>query len=55
MAATRNTNYYELLIVHPSYNLSAPPVYASGYADGLDAINEDGTIPVPNDPRLDIE
>ncbi|WP_423750843.1 enolase C-terminal domain-like protein [Salinirarus marinus] len=56
VAAIRNTNYYEMAVVHPdcrgSRNL---PVYAGDYNDDLDAVDSDGTVPVPDGPGLGVE
>lgn len=55
MAAIRNTNYYELGLVHPK----APASHADGlyvdYSDDLDAIDEHGHLPVPTGPGLGVE
>ena len=56
MAATRNTNYYEMGLVHPGWATgSGPSVYASDYADGLHAVDDDGTVPLPDGPGLGVE
>lgn len=57
MAATRNSNLYELGLVHPESKLSHTefPVYQNGYTDRLDAVSEDGTVPVPSSPGLGVE
>jgi L-alanine-DL-glutamate epimerase-like enolase superfamily enzyme len=55
MAATRNTNYYELALVHPEVPNPVPPVYAGGYSDYLETVDEDGTVPVPDGPGLGVE
>jgi L-alanine-DL-glutamate epimerase-like enolase superfamily enzyme len=55
MAATRNTNYYEMALVHPEVENPVPPVYEGGYADKLDSIDNEGTVPVPDDPGLGVE
>ncbi len=48
VAAIRNTNFYELTLVHPKLgNPLIPPVYASDYSDQFDAVSADGTFPVP--------
>ena len=56
MAATRNTNYYELGLVHPESPLphTEAPIYAGGYTDSMDSIHSDGTYPVPVDPGLGV-
>lgn len=55
MAATRNTNYYELGLVAPDCLVphSEPPVYEE-YTDALSAA-EDGRYPVPDGPGLGVE
>jgi L-alanine-DL-glutamate epimerase-like enolase superfamily enzyme len=52
MAAIRNTNYYELGLVHPNLSQTKPPVYASDYSDELDAVDSHGHVPVPTGPCL---
>jgi L-alanine-DL-glutamate epimerase-like enolase superfamily enzyme len=48
MSALRNTNYYEMALVHPCTDeFGRPPVYTCGYQDGLKAIDERGCVPVP--------
>lgn len=56
MAATRNSNYYELGLIHPDSTTphTEPPVYDDGYSDRVDAIAEDGTFPVPSGPGLGV-
>jgi L-alanine-DL-glutamate epimerase-like enolase superfamily enzyme len=54
MAAMRNTNYYEMGLVHPKVRNARPPIYASDYADGLDAIDKNGHVPVPTGPGLGV-
>ena len=56
IAATRNANYYELALVHPSCANTPPPVYRGAYTDELEeAIDEHGTVPVPMDPGLGVD
>ena len=55
MAATRNSNYYELALVHPEARNPIPPVYNGRYNDQIDAIDDDGTVPVPDDPGLGVD
>jgi L-alanine-DL-glutamate epimerase-like enolase superfamily enzyme len=52
MAAIRNTNYYELGLVHPLVDANRAPVYASDYSDALDAVDAKGHVPVPSGPGL---
>jgi len=55
MAATRNTNYYELGIVHPrAAGTRDLPVYQDSYQDALTSIDSDGTVPVPTEPGLGV-
>jgi L-alanine-DL-glutamate epimerase-like enolase superfamily enzyme len=54
MAAIRNTNYYELGLVHPSVETTRPPVYAGDYSDDLDAVDRRGHVPVPQSPGLGV-
>jgi L-alanine-DL-glutamate epimerase-like enolase superfamily enzyme len=55
MAATRNTNYYELGLVHPEIPSEQAPYYAGEYSDAFDAIDDEGTLPVPDGPGLGVE
>ena len=54
MAAMRNSNYYEMALVHPTGAYMTPPVYKN-YRDGLNAIDENGCVDVPQGPGLGIE
>jgi L-alanine-DL-glutamate epimerase-like enolase superfamily enzyme len=56
MAAVRNTNYYEMGLIHPSAPASHDPhLYLGDYRDTLDAIDQDGCVPVPQGPGLGVE
>jgi len=55
IAATRNTNYYEMALVHPDCANTVPPIYAGEYDDRLDSVDENGTVPVPHDPGLGVD
>ncbi len=57
MAAIRNTNYYELGLVHPKIGRKqdARPLYRDGYSDDLDAVDARGHVPVPQGPGLGVE
>jgi L-alanine-DL-glutamate epimerase-like enolase superfamily enzyme len=56
MAAVRNTNYYEMGLVHPSAPASHDiNLYKDGYRDTLDAIDGEGCVPVPQGPGLGVE
>ena len=56
MAAIRNTNYYEMGLLHPKAPGSSEfPLYRGDYSDTLDAIDERGHVPVPQGPGLGVE
>jgi L-alanine-DL-glutamate epimerase-like enolase superfamily enzyme len=55
LAAIRNTNYYEMSLVGPKTPNTTPPIYADGYTDQLDRIDDDGTIGFPDGPGLGVE
>jgi L-alanine-DL-glutamate epimerase-like enolase superfamily enzyme len=54
MAALRNANYYEMALVHPKVVYPKNQIYAEGYRDGLDAIDEQGNVDVPTGPGLGV-
>ena len=55
MAAIRNTNYYELGLVHPKAPASGDfPLYKD-YSDALDAVDDKGCVPVPQGVGLGVE
>lgn len=54
MSAIRNTNYYEIALVGPGMPNALPAIYADGYSDLLDAIDEHGNVPVPTGPGLGV-
>jgi len=55
IGATRNTNYYEIALVHPDCQNTQPPVYQGEYSDQLDTIDDDGTVPIPDGPGLGVD
>jgi L-alanine-DL-glutamate epimerase-like enolase superfamily enzyme len=55
MAATRNSNYYEMVWVHPEIPNSGAPIYRDGYEDGLYAVDQAGCVSVPHGPGLGVE
>ncbi|AXG06113.1 mandelate racemase [Haloplanus rubicundus] len=55
IAATRNTNYYELALVHPEAANTQPPVYEGDYSDMIDTVDADGCVSVPEGPGLGVE
>ncbi len=54
MSAIRNTNFYELGLVHPSIKSTRTTIYADGYSDNLDAVDRRGHVPVPTGPGLGV-
>ena len=51
MAALRNSNFYEVNLVHPKCpNAWSLPIYQGGYSDQLDCIDADGCVGVPDGP-----
>jgi len=54
MASIRNTNYYEMALVHPKGPATYYPFYLD-YHDGLDAIDENGCVYPPEGPGLGVE
>jgi len=55
MAAVRNTNYYEMGLVHPKAAASHDiRLYNDGYRDTLDAIDSAGCVPIPQGPGLGV-
>jgi L-alanine-DL-glutamate epimerase-like enolase superfamily enzyme len=56
MASIRNTNYYEMGLVHPDWDsVPQPQPWAGDYEDGLRAVDENGTVPVPDGPGLGVD
>ena len=56
MAAIRNSNYYEMGLLHPQLSNPANiPVYKNDYSDEIDSIDSDGYINVSEDPGLGVE
>jgi L-alanine-DL-glutamate epimerase-like enolase superfamily enzyme len=46
MSAVRNTNYYELGLVHPKIRTNKPPIWVN-YSDNLDSVDENGCVYAP--------
>ncbi len=56
MAAIRNTNYYEMGLVHPKAPSSSNvPIYLGNYSDTLTSIDADGYVPVPQGHGMGVE
>ncbi|MBZ9937246.1 mandelate racemase [Mesorhizobium sp. BR1-1-16] len=56
MASIRNTNYYELGLVHPKVPGPSTQcrIFADGYSDDLDAVDANGCVAVPEGPGLGV-
>lgn len=54
MSAIRNTNFFELGLVHPKVQTIWAPVY-SNYNDNLDGIDKDGCVWAPDGPGIGVE
>jgi len=54
MTSVRNTNYYEMGLVHPKCEGTFTRVYLN-YRDALDAIDESGCVYAPEGPGLGVE
>jgi L-alanine-DL-glutamate epimerase-like enolase superfamily enzyme len=55
MSAIRNTNYYEMGLLHPNAPGSSEiPLFEDGYMDSLTAIDANGHVPVPSGPGLGV-
>ncbi len=56
MAAIRNTNYYEMGLIHPKAPASHPEhLYLDDYEDNLEAIDDKGHVPVPQKPGMGVD
>ena len=55
MAATRNSNYYEMGLLHPKVPTFAGHFYAGDYSDQIDSIDKNGCVQVPENPGLGVE
>ncbi len=55
MAALRNTNYYELGLVHPNVSNTKAPIYPERrWLDELDSVDANGCVDVPEGPGLGV-
>ena len=55
MSAIRNTNYYEMGLLHPEVGPFHHRAFASGYRDEIDAVDENGCVQVPDGPGMGVE
>ena len=54
MTSIRNTNYFEMGLVHPNVPTTKSPVYRN-YSDDLNSIDKNGCVEAPNGPGLGVE
>lgn len=55
LSAIVNTHYYEMGLVGPDmFNSMQPPIYACGYGDQLEDIDNDGCVAIPAGPGLGV-
>lgn len=54
IAACRNSNYYEMALVHPDCRNTQPPVYEGEYSDLMDTVDDEGTVAVPDGAGLGV-
>jgi L-alanine-DL-glutamate epimerase-like enolase superfamily enzyme len=54
LGAVKNANYYEVVWVHPVMRDSEPPIYANARITGLDCIDGNGIVAIPEGPGLGI-
>jgi L-alanine-DL-glutamate epimerase-like enolase superfamily enzyme len=54
MSSIRNTNFYELGLIHPLVKTTKAPVYGDGYNDDLDGIDSDGNVFAPEGPGIGV-
>jgi L-alanine-DL-glutamate epimerase-like enolase superfamily enzyme len=56
MAAIRNTNWFELGLVHPKVRHNRAPIYADPkWLDLLESVDEHGCVDVPTGPGLGVD
>ena len=54
MASIRNTNYYEMGLLHPKAPASHDPHLLIDYRDEWEAVDSNGCVPVPQGPGLGV-
>ena len=55
ISAVRNSNFYEVNLVHPNCkNAWSLPIYLEGYSDEIDCIDQNGNIKVSDKPGLGV-
>ena len=54
MSSIRNTNFFELGLVHPNVKTTRPPIYLDGYNDDLNGIDKHGNVFAPEGPGIGV-
>ena len=57
MSALVNSNYYEMVWVHPDVECLqlSPEIFGDNYSDGLDKIDSNGMVDVPSGPGVGVD
>lgn len=55
MASMRNSNYYEMGLLHPKKGAFNAKPFKGGYSEDVDAVDENGCVDVPEGPGLGVE
>lgn len=57
MSAIGNSNYYEMVWVHPDTECLqlTSDIFLDGYKDGLEAVDSEGNVDVPDGPGMGVE
>ena len=55
MASMRNSNYYEMGLLHPRRQPFNAKPFKDGYSEDLSAVDENGCVDVPEGPGLGVE
>ena len=53
MSSIRNTNFFEVGLVHPNVETIWPPIYED-YHDNLDCIDSEGNVYAPDGPGIGV-
>ena len=57
MGALGNSNYYEMVWVHPDTEClqMSPEIFGDNYSDGLDKVDSNGMVDVPSGPGMGVD
>ena len=55
MSSIRNTNYYEMGLLHPKVGPFHQPYIIGNYQDEIDAIDENGCVEAPDGPGMGVD